>query len=152
VQLDADPRERGALMKHHQDPRKVAPENVWQYWQNACRLVLRDCRDLFGLNDAQVADLARVLIARGIAKWLRARKTIIRTKDRWKREITTAQEQLRGMSEGPQKQRLRGELAALIRCREDVRAICHSERWTLGADEADEIAMSSTMAAGSVVR
>ena len=125
-------------MKHNASPLEVSPTTIPQYCQNRVRYVLRDATTVLGLDNEQVAGLAKVLLARGVCKWLRCRRDIIRAKHEWKGRITEIQAELQDGVTGKRREQLRGELKALIRCREEVRAICHSNRWVLGTDEKDE--------------
>jgi len=71
-------------------------------------------------------------MARGIYKWLAARRDIIKLKNLWRDALTVfyraieSQEIVRGT---PEYHRARGTMIALEQCRAQLRSICHSPRW-----------------------
>jgi len=74
----------------------------------------------------------RILLARGVFKWLAARRDIIKAKDRWRERITETLGAIRQAKSERDRERLlwlRGYLKALEECRGEMRAICHSDRW-----------------------
>jgi hypothetical protein len=127
------------LIEMELNPLNPRPENIWEFRQNKIRLVLRDARDLLGMNPKQLAGLANILVSRGICKWMRNRSLFIWLKEDWKDEIKRLNEEIKTYPRGSAKRaHIAGELAALNRCREAVRGICKSERWCWGVDAQDE--------------
>lgn len=118
------------------DPKDLNEETIDQYRQNALRFVLRDAARELHLEPEQVEVLARILVARGIAKWQRNRRSFIALKHRLKSRITDLQQQAT-KAHGNERHRLRGALRELVECREAMRNICHSPRLVLGADYED---------------
>lgn len=90
---------------------------IWSEAQNKPTLVVRDLA-AYGVDPAIVYES---LLRRGVFKWLRVRRELIRLKDAWKADIRSLN---RKKSEWE-----KGYLAAMERCRKEVRALCHSERW-----------------------
>lgn len=112
------------------NPLDVSPDNIWEYPQNRMRLVLHDFEEL-GIP----AEITRkILLARGVYKWLACRQDFIRLKDELKGEIRGLHEISRQLPKG----KLRDQTLARVHALEDVRArirsICHSQRWRLSAE------------------
>lgn len=113
------------------NPLEARPANVWQFAQNKPSLIVGDFARLFGVP---IVDSMRILAARGVCKWLAARRDIIRAKDRWRAQITETLEEIRDAKKAGDRDRLmrlRGKLEALNACRQEIRRICHSERWRI---------------------
>ena len=110
-------------------PLDVRPDNIWQYAQNKPSLI---CRDLEDLADVPQEVTAKVLMARGVYKWLAVRRDLILLKDEWKDELTRlyrAIENREVVRNSPEHHRMVGRMKALEECRAQVRELCHSERW-----------------------
>lgn len=106
----------------------VTPENIWLYAQNKPSLVVADLA-AYGVPEDAVM---QILLARGVCKWLSARRDLIKVKDGWKEQIVKCHEELKRCKAARDFKglnRVRGKLEALNACRKEVRAICHSERW-----------------------
>lgn len=118
------------ITRRKNDPFKVSPGNVWIYAQNKPSLIADDFKEKF---DIPVIDTLKILMARGVFKWFAVRRKLIKQKDIWKREIS---ELLTDLADAKQQkdhykvQFIRGKLSVLIRCREEIRELCHSERWS----------------------
>jgi hypothetical protein len=108
------------------NPLEAKPENIWNYRQNKPSYV---CRDLEALAGVPRGVTARVLVARGVTKWLCVRRNLIRLKDRWKGQISALHAQQRKAKRDTAFYYRKGYLAALEQCRAEVRELCHSERW-----------------------
>jgi len=113
------------------DPTNPTPGTIWSYAQNKPSLVCADLERLAGIPQAITA---RVLMARGVYKWLSARRDLIRLKNVWKDELTRL---YRAIESGeirrgsPEHREALGRIRTLEECRAQVRAICHSERWRI---------------------
>jgi hypothetical protein len=110
-------------------PLDVCAENIWQYEQNKPSLVISD---LYRLAGVPRHITARVLMARGVYKWLACRRDLIRAKDEWRDELTLLYRAIqdREIRRGtPEYYEARGRIKALEEARRTIRAICHSERW-----------------------
>ena len=109
------------------NPLEVSPDNIWQYKQNKPSLI---CKDLEEWVPPEVT--ARVLMARGVYKWLAVRRDLILLKNQWRDELTRL---YRAIENGdikrgsPEHHRIVGRIKALEGCRAQIRALCHSERW-----------------------
>jgi hypothetical protein len=90
---------------------------IWQEKQNKPTYIVRDLSK-FGIHPDMIYDS---LLRRGVFKWFAVRRDLIRLKDEWKTEIRSLN----------RKKTLweKGYLAAMEKCREQVRELCHSERF-----------------------
>jgi DNA mismatch repair ATPase MutS len=127
-------------VKETYTPLNVEPANIWNYKQNYPSLVVEDIIEVFNLqSDPQAKEkIEKILMARGVNKWLKCRKDIIRLKHAWLKRINkTIQEQIDLKKEPTNIKKInkrfknRGVLEALNTCRQEVRNICHSPRWVL---------------------
>lgn len=121
------------------NPLTVSKENIWQYRQNKPSLIAKDFEDLTNLPQRMCL---KILMARGVFKWLKIRRDLIRLKESWKKQITLMQGAIRANRENINtKERptyadhyrhgyARGYHDALTECRNQVRRLCHSQRWT----------------------
>lgn len=109
-------------------PKALTPTSIWECKQNKPTLIAKDLAEYGVPEDVTY----RVLLQRGVFKWLAVRRDLIKAKDRWKSEIT---ETIRKIREAKRDGRwaelmyLRGYLRALEMCRNEVRSMCKSERW-----------------------
>jgi hypothetical protein len=100
---------------------------IWHFAQNKPSLIADDLEQYVD-RDIVMASLLR----RGVFKWLAVRRDLIRLKNTWKGQITdTLNDMEVSKKEGKHYHRayLRGYRTALNECREDVRRLCHSDRW-----------------------
>lgn len=112
------------------NPLHVTKENIWEYAQNKPSLIADDLARLYGVPRA---DSLKILMARGVFKWLNVRRNIIAAKDRWKKEITWIIELIKHCKKEHDIKTLyylRGYLRAMEDTRKEIRAMCHSERWS----------------------
>jgi hypothetical protein len=103
-------------------------KNIWCYAQNKPTLIAKDFEKLGIPRDTTY----RILLQRGVFKWLAVRRDLIKLKDEWREEITETIAQIRLCKEKNDRDRLhylRGYLKALEMHRRRVRAMTHSERW-----------------------
>ena len=91
-------------------------KNLWQYKQNRPILIARDLEE-YGVPKEVTME---ILLKRGVFKWLAVRRELIKLKNRWKDEIRALNRR--------KTEREKGYLEALIKCREEIRKLCHSER------------------------
>lgn len=94
--------------------------------QNHPELVVRDME---AYVEAPV--IRDVLRRRGVMKWLRVRRLLIKLKHRWLgelKEATSEYHRAKADREFWRAQYLRGYMKALAHCRQQVRALCHSPR------------------------
>jgi len=90
--------------------------NLWQYRQNRPILIARDLEQ-YGVPKEVTME---ILLKRGVFKWLAVRRQLIKLKNKWKEEIRELNRK--------KTEREKGYLEALIKCREEIRRLCHSER------------------------
>ena len=106
--------------------------NIWNFAQNKPSLVVDDLIEMLGHTELGYhmdqeyekglkSNLYSVLLKRGVFKWLAVRRDLIKLKNAWKQEIVGLQ--------GRKTEYQKGYLKALEKCRADVRALCHSDRW-----------------------
>lgn len=111
------------------DPLDPRPDRIWLYEQNKPTLVARDLERAFGVPRAATY---AVLMARGVMKWLAVRRDLIALKNMWRLRITRTLAEIREAKQArdpARLERLRGRLESLNECRQELRALCHSERW-----------------------
>jgi hypothetical protein len=115
---------------------KVSRRNIWNCRQNKPTHIVRDLLPhIAGAGPGQWrgADLIyRVLLSRGVFKWLAVRRDLIRLKNQWKERLKLADESnvyLRRTGNGYRAAYMKGYRQALRECRTEVRALCHSDRW-----------------------
>lgn len=97
----------------------MTPQTIWNFKQNKPTLIVRDIREKY----PQIPEdfIYEILLKRGVFKWLAVRRNLIKLKDEWKNTIREL-----NRKKTPEE---KGFLKALERCRKQVRALCHSERW-----------------------
>lgn len=107
---------------------KLTLRGIWEIKQNKPKYIARDLL-LFGVpKEVTYA----ILLARGVFKWLAVRRKLIKIKNKWKEQITEIQEDTHKRRKTAGLRYLsyqKGYMAALAKCREDIRRLCHSARW-----------------------
>lgn len=106
-------------------PLEASPNNIWNYKQNKPSLICKDLDLLFGVPQHCTA---KILVARGAAKWFSVRRELIKLKNGWKEQIKLLYED-RKVRGTPEYWYNRGKREALEQCRKEIRILCHSERW-----------------------
>ena len=109
-------------------PIEVSPDNIWQYKQNQPSLIISDMATL-GIPERVTA---KILMARGVYKWLAARRDFIKLKNSIRDELTSlyrAIEKGEIQRNSPAHFEAKGRIKALQEVRAEIRKICHSERW-----------------------
>lgn len=99
---------------------KCSRKNIWGFAQNKPTLVVKDICEKY--PDVEPDFIYEVLLKRGVFKWLAVRRDLIKLKNIWKGEV-------RDLNRKKNKEE-KGYLKALLKCRAQVRKLCHSERWT----------------------
>jgi hypothetical protein len=100
--------------------------DINNFRQNHPALIVRD---LAAYVDANLA--TNILKFRGVNKWLRVRRLLIQLKSKWKQDIKDLQiqkQKAKGGRDWVAYYKLVGYVEALIDCRQQVRALCHSPR------------------------
>ena len=109
------------------NPLDVSPANIENYRQNKPSYICQDLEELAGVP-GQVT--AKILMSRGVYKWLSVRRDLIALKDEWRDEIRMLYAQGRMYPRGSKERALvNGRIKALEECRGAIRALCHSPRW-----------------------
>lgn len=98
---------------------KVTSKNIWNFAQNKPTLIVEDIVRKYPNVDPNF--VYEVLLKRGIFKWLAVRRDLIKLKNEWKNEITKLNRK-KTLKE-------KGYYHALLKCRAQVRKLCHSERF-----------------------
>jgi len=109
-------------------PLEVNKNNIWEYKQNKPSLIAKDFKR-FGIPEEITF---KILLARGVFKWLAVRRDIIKLKNIWRDEITKTIREIRKAKEKcdySKLQYLRGYLKACEEHRKIIRELCHSDRW-----------------------
>ncbi len=108
------------------NPLAVRHRTIWQYAQNRPSLI---CEDLAALG-VEPRHAMQVLLARGVCKWLAARRDFIRLKDTLGAELTGLYLAAGKLPRGScARAKLAGRIGALEEVRASIRRICHSPRW-----------------------
>lgn len=107
---------------------QLTQNNIWNIRQNKPTLIARDL-EVYGVPRSVTY---KVLLGRGVFKWLAVRRDLIVLKNMWKSRITSTIEQIRQSKANHdhiQRAYLRGYLKAYEECRAEVRELCHSDRF-----------------------
>jgi len=104
-------------------------KNIWAEKQNKPTLIVRDILKI--TTDISKNQIYEILLRRGVFKWFSVRRELIRLKMSWKKEISALNHRKSDYEKGYAK--------AMDKCRGEVRALCHSERWV--APDNDEKAI-----------
>ena len=102
----------------------LSPETIYSFRQNSPELIIRDAKRMLHLDDDQLEVLRRILLARGVNKWFKARRDIIKLKHEIKkriREVTGRYKKWNPVH--------KLELALLNYLYERLESICHQPRW-----------------------
>lgn len=123
-------------MKNNLNPLEVTPKNIWEYPQNKPSLIIEDFKKIYNVPPESTF---KILMARGVCKWLSVRKNLIKIKNKWKKEITNINKEIpliknklnnhNNISKHYYYGYLKGYKKALEECRNDIRKLCKSERW-----------------------
>jgi hypothetical protein len=98
-------------------------KSIWLEKQNKPTLIVRDLKEKYPEIDEDF--IYEVLLRRGVFKWLSVRRDLIKLKNKWKTEIT----ELCRQQTIKKDRKKSGRLGMIMRLREEVRKLCHSERW-----------------------
>lgn len=107
---------------------EVCKKNIWNFKQNKPSLIAKDLSRYGVPFDITM----RVLLARGVFKWLGVRRLLIKQKDIWKNRLTNAYylcQKNRKEQNFKDYWYYRGYAKAYEEARKEVRDLCHSERW-----------------------
>ena len=107
----------------------LTPRTIWNFRQNHPELVVRDLRDYLGLDEAACAFVRRVLLARGVNKWLKVRRDLIAYKKQLKHELKATDAERLASKGTPRYRELTERLKLLQRVRGDLKALCMTDRW-----------------------
>ena len=106
---------------------ELNPKTINNFRQNKPRYIARDFENLFGIDERLTY---MILLARGVFKWLAVREKLIKLKNQWKEEITELNNQLRKLPKNSKERKILAERwKTLVKCREEIRKLCHSSRW-----------------------
>ena len=107
---------------------KATKANIWEIAQNKPSLIVKDM-----LQYGVPKDITHnVLLSRGVYKWLAVRRRLIKLKNTWKEGIKNTIQAIQVAKKDNSQYHIayyRGYLKAYEECREEVRALCHSDRW-----------------------
>ena len=98
---------------------ECSKKTIWLFAQNKPSLVVKDIREKY--PEIPEDFLYEVLLKRGVFKWLAVRRDLIKLKDKMRKEIAELNRK--------KSQKEKGYAHALIKCRADIRKLCHSDRW-----------------------
>ena len=106
-------------------------ENIWNFKQNKPSLIVEDICEKYPQVDPNF--VYEVLLKRGIFKWLAVRRDLIKLKNFWRDEITELNKILsfaKSYKVSYKFKEEKGMIKMLIKCRQNIRKLCHSDRWT----------------------
>lgn len=106
----------------------VRKDNIWLYEQNKPSLIAQDLLEYGVPYDVSM----KILLARGVFKWLGVRRRLIKLKDVWRNRLTDTYTKIQNAKKDSKFYDVayyRGYIKALEECRKEVRQLCHSERW-----------------------
>lgn len=106
---------------------KLTRANIWNWKQNKPTQVVRDLEPY-----VEPWKVYEILLQRGVFKWLAVRRDIIRLKNEWKERLKMADIEFKEAKEDDAPYHtayMKGYRQALWECRQEVRALCHSQRW-----------------------
>lgn len=102
----------------------LSPDTIYSFRQNSPELIIRDAKRMLHLDDEQLEVLRRILLARGVNKWFKARRDIIKLKHALKMRI---REVLSRYKKWNPVHKI--ELALLNYFYARLESICHQPRW-----------------------
>lgn len=102
----------------------MTPKSIWKEAQNKPTLVVRDLEHYVDSDTVYES-----LLRRGVFKWLSARRKIIKLKNALKGRIAWTHTACDGRQNAYYRQWLRGYRAGLEEARNEIRKICHGDRW-----------------------
>lgn len=104
------------------------PDNIWRIEQNKPSLVVIDIKYLYPNIDEDT--IYKILLGRGVFKWLAVRRELIKFKDEIKEELTRLYKQVENMQKGTREHReVVGRIKALEWVRFRIREMTHSDRF-----------------------
>ncbi|MCD6124303.1 hypothetical protein J7J62_03930 [bacterium] len=116
---------------------KLNPKTINSFKQNKPKYIAKDFENLFGI-DKRLTYM--ILLGRGIFKWLAIRENLIKLKNEWKKEITELNNQLQKLPKNSKERKILAERwKTLVRCREQVRKLCHSTRWQAPSNDKEAV-------------
>jgi len=118
-------------MREKLNPLEVGIKNIDNFKQNKPILIAQDMKELFGVP---TEDTLKILLARGVLKWLGVREQLIGYKDELRKELTKTMEESREAKkkgDWNRHQQLKGKIKTLTEVRKSLRKMCHMPRWSL---------------------
>jgi hypothetical protein len=125
---------------------EVSPGKIWNFRQNNPELVVQDAKKHLGLDEDQLEALRIFLLARGINKWLKVRRDIIKYKKDIQKEIKQLQEEYKKLRQelrgtefkskefyklSYQKNLMKARLNCLTKFRGHLKLLCMTDRWQI---------------------
>jgi len=109
---------------------EVTPQTIWNFRQNNPELVIRDAKQYLNLDEKQCELLRKILLARGVNKWLKVRRDLIAYKKAIKHDITRIMK-IRKSAPPREKAILLPTLKFAEKVRADLRQLCKTDRWQI---------------------
>ena len=107
----------------------ITPQTIYNFRQDNPELIIKDAQEYLGLNEIQCEILRKILLARGVNKWLKVRRDLIAYKKQIKHEVRAIVE-LRQTSYEAKKQFL-PLLKFAESVRRTLRQLCKTNRWQI---------------------
>ena len=92
---------------------------IWNFAQNKPTLIVKDIISEY--PDIDPDFIYKVLLQRGVFKWLSVRRDLIKLKDVMRKDVSALNRRKTTEEKGYHK--------ALVKIRADIRKLCHSDRW-----------------------
>lgn len=112
------------------NPLDVGIKNINNFRQNKPFYV---AQDLYKLHGVPKEDVLKVLLARGVCKWMAVREQLITYEHDLKKEITSTLEEIvevKAQKNWYRHQQLKGRIKTLVEIRQNLRDLCHGDRWS----------------------
>lgn len=111
---------------------EVSLKTIWNFRQNHPELVVRDLKEHLQLDEEQCDLVRKVLLARGINKWLKVRRDLIAFKKQLKHRLKAVDaERANHPKRSPRHRELTAELKVLMETRGILKSLCMTNRWQI---------------------
>ena len=98
------------------------PSTIWNFAQNCPSLIVDDLTALY--PDIDPDSVYEILFRRGIFKWLKVRRDLIKLKNSWRKMLAVWNYHKKDKKE-------KGRHWMLTYCNQEIKRLCHSSRWTV---------------------
>jgi len=108
---------------------EISEKTIWNFRQNHPELVVRDLQEHFKLSDEDCEVVRRILLARGVNKWLKVRRDLIAFKKQLRNLIKAIECEREALWKGhPRRRQLLEKSKAPQYCRSILKKLCMTDR------------------------